>query len=301
MKYQNSILLLLALSVAVAAPAFADGAAVDRAAWLLDRADPGEASLQLASLPQIDVGGVTAPASDVRSDSQGGGRILPLAMSVVLPGLGEAYLGHKRGYLMMAADIAAWAGVKHYHDKGNDIKDEYLAFADAHWSETRLDNSFDIINFDPAWGNFYFGVTDMEDLPLWVSKEDDYREYYENLGKWDQFVFGWDDFISPVDLGYANVGGEVGAAYLKDPRVSLRRESYRALRRDSNDQFTNRDNLMYFNLLLRLFSLFQVAYLQGMLGGGDSGPKLEAGGVDVGIFAEPMGLTASRVGVKVSY
>ena len=32
--------------------------------------------------------------------------------------------------------------------------------------------------------------TGYENIPLWVSIEDDRREYYENLGKWDQFVFG---------------------------------------------------------------------------------------------------------------
>lgn len=298
MKSAFSSLLIAGLLLGAAAGASAE-AMRSSASWMLDRAEPGEATLQLASLPQTGVGGMTV--GGVEQQEKGAGKVLPMAMSAVLPGLGEAYLGHKRGYLMMAADIAAWFGVKHYHDKGNDLKDEYLAYADEHWSESRLDESYDIFN-DPAWGHFYFpDVTRKEDLPLWVSEEDDFREYYENLGKWDQFVFGWDDFVSPVDLGYDNVGGPTGAAYLKDPRVSDHREAYRALRRDSNDQFTNRDNLMYFNILLRVFSLFQVAYLQGMFGGDEPVLESSSDGARVGVFAEPIGFTASRVGVTVTY
>jgi len=137
----------------------------------------------------------------------------------------------------------------------------------------------------------------MEELPLWVSRIEDEREYYENLGKWDQFVFGWDDFIAPADLG---LGLEADIQYLKDPRVSANREIYRSMRRDSNDQFTKRDNLLYFNMLLRVFSIFQVAWLQGMFGDGDQ-PGASIAGYDVALVAEPVGMTGSRLGFTVSY
>ena len=50
--------------------------------------------------------------------------------------------------------------------------------------------------------------------------EEDRREYYENLGKWDQFVFGWDDFMRPDD--YASLPGNEDYAPTGDPEDRLR-------------------------------------------------------------------------------
>jgi hypothetical protein len=72
------------------------------------------------------------------------------------------------------------------------------------------------------------------------------------------------------------------------------------MREDSNNQFTNRDRLLYLNIATRVFSVLQVAYLQGMLGGG-SKSELRVSGHPVRIIAEPYGWTATRLGLAVSY
>ncbi|MHB8079011.1 MAG: hypothetical protein ACYDIE_07135 [Candidatus Krumholzibacteriia bacterium] len=293
----------LTLLTCAAGRAAADPAALPslaRADWLLDHlaATPGLAGPGgLSALDQPNETGGVGGGSAVTATDDGGrrGAALPMLMSAVVPGLGEAYLGHKRGYALMAIDVASWIGVAHYTNAGNRKRDEYYAYADAHWTEARLAAAYGDVSLP---GTFYFpGVTDYTALPLWVSVAADRREYYENLGKWDQFVFGWDDFLDPRDF---LVQSEYTSQDLQDPRVSTNRETYRAMREDSNRQFTNRDRLLYLNMATRLFSIFEVAYLQGLLGGGPK-DQLAIAGHPVTLIAEPVGLSSSRLGVSVAY
>lgn len=245
---------------------------------------------------------------------------IPMLMSLALPGAGEAYLGHKRGYLQMALDVGSWVAAAHYNDKGEDKKLEYYDYADEHWSEEKLAAAYDA-NWSveqPYWdpdfdymagdGLDYFNtedtpLNDYTDLPLWVSVEDDRREYYENLGKWDQFVFGWDDYTDPrlfLDDETVNIRN------LQDPRTSARREVYRDMRQASNDYFSKRDRFIYLSVAFRLFSVLQVAYLEGLLfGGGNGGQQepstLSMAGHEIDIFVEPVGISRGVLGAKVSF
>ena len=294
------LLIALTLAAAVAAPlacAAAD-AAPARSAWLVDRALDTEPGLDRAALPQSDIGGF--------ADLGGGGGVdrtsvaKPMLLSLLVPGLGEATMGYRRGYLMMALDAAAWVGVAKYHQDGVDKRELYYDYLDEHWSQDRLAAAFGGDANDYP-GTYYYGVNDHEDLSLWVSREDDEREWYENAGKWDQFVFGWDDFLDPRIL-YPGENIQAGdTSYFRDNTdVSPHRMIYREMRQDSNDAFHTRDNLVYFNMLTRVFSVLQVAWLGGVFSD-DGQAALSVGGHDVAIIAEPRGFTASRLGFSVSY
>ena len=87
---------------------------------------------------------------------------------------------------------------------------------------------------------------------------------------------------------------------LQQPWVSQNRETYRQMRIDANDAYEKSDRLLYVNLGLRVFSIFQVAYLQGLLGGGPKN-ELRVAGHTVEIIAEPRGWTSSRLGAAVSF
>jgi hypothetical protein len=304
------VLLALAAPASAAAPSLATNSG-----WLLRQADLAVASVT-GELPAnsglwlTDFG--TQRSEPKVSDGQRG-PLVPMLMSMVVPGAGELYLGYKRGLLLIAADAAAWYGVAHNADIGREKRDEYYAFADVHWSEGKLEAAYDP-DYDPnhpeysgiiGIGTRYFGVNGYEDLPLWVSARDDRREYYENLGKWDQFVFGWDDFqdpraflqLDPEDFDIAN---------LRDPRTSANREIYRQMRQDSNDAFARRDRFLYLNLGLRVISVLQVAYLEGLLfgNGGASSRRphqLEIAGREVDLIVEPIGFSRGVIGAKVSF
>ena len=62
----------------------------------------------------------------------------PVLMSLILPGAGEVAIGYKRGYFMAAADIFAWTQVAKYDSDGEDLRTEYIAFADEHYSDSDL-------------------------------------------------------------------------------------------------------------------------------------------------------------------
>jgi hypothetical protein len=103
---------------------------------------------------------------------------------------------------------------------------EIHAFADEHFSIDRLAAAFGSDANDFVGTFYYNAVNDHEDLSLWVSQEDDEREFYENLGKWNQFVFGWDDFIDPRDL----LGSPSATSQdLSLPEVSAHRVIYREM------------------------------------------------------------------------
>ena len=291
-----------------------------RAAWLLDRESLQSLALtgQLTQSGEFGGGAAVAPAA-VEVDGGRKGSALPVLASLVLPGAGEAMLGHKRGYLMMALDIFAWTQVAKKHSDGGELRDKYYAFADEHYSDDLLlaayvagGSSVDGFYRDGIGTDYFdFGaistLADLENLPLYVTVEDDRREYYENLGKWDQFVFGWDDFIRPDDdaltpAGYVPTG---------DPKtdfanawVSENRETYRQMRAESNDAFKSRDRWLYVNIGLRLFSVVQTAWLDGLLGG-DSGEggdgRLSVAGHEVRVIAQPTGLRRATVAAAVSF
>lgn len=298
----------------------ADEQGVARAAWLLQRES-------LQSLPltgelfQSDEFGGGSAVSPTAANTGGGrsGGALPVLASLVLPGAGEAMLGHKRGYLMMALDIFAWTQVAKNHSDGADLRDEYYAFADAHYSDANLAEAYLASSTDverDGMGELYFpsigtitGESGLNALPLYVTKEEDRREYYENLGKWDQFVFGWDDFLSPQS--YAQLPGNELYTPTGDPKidfanpwVSANRETYRLMRDESNDAFKSRDRWLYVNIGLRVFSVVQTAWLEGLLGGGgdDEGDsRLSVAGHEVRLIAQPTGLRRATLAAAVTF
>ncbi len=303
-------LVIAAVSAVIpVAPVLAEGAS-SRAAWLLGRTEMADLALTGQRFEQSEIGG----GGDVEVPGLEPGRVgmkgaWPVLMSLILPGAGEVATGYKRGYFMAAADIYAWTRVAKNHSDGGDLREEYIAFADEHYSDEDLVLAYTSLEGgereDLGAEYFNFGtidfVEDLDMLNLYVSKEDDFREYYENLGKWDQFVFGWDDFIRP-DSPPAGIDftptGEI--TDLRQPWISVNRETYRGMREVSNDAFKTRDRWLYANIGLRIFSVLQVAYLQGLLGGGPA-QDLEISGHTVSFEAAPMGLDRGMVAATVSF
>jgi len=306
-------LLALQGTMALAATASSTDVSTERASWLMQRGNWDDYALTGNVLEQGEFGttddtfGMGSYSSDEGGSGSPGWSMLA---SLVLPGAGEAMMGYKRGYAMMAVDIYAWAQVSKYHSDGGDLKDAYYAFADEHYSDETLVLGYQPGAFDPraGLGEYYFSeiingtVNDVDDLhylSLYVTVEDDRREWYENLGKWDQFIFGWDDFTRPdsrPDIYTPNGTTED----LHQPWVSANREIYRKMRDESNDAFKSRDRWLYVNIGMRVFSVLQVAYLSGMLTGGDS-YDLQVAGHPVNLLVQPYGMTAGTVAATVDF
>jgi len=107
-----------------------------------------------------------------------------------------------------------------------------VSYAETHWSESQLACAYNrnCLNEELAGvGQWYIPEVDNYlELPLWVSWETDEADFLANIGTWNQFVFGWDDFLHPrVFLGAEYEPGSI--SQLSDPRVSAHRETYRQM------------------------------------------------------------------------
>ncbi len=176
-------------------------------------------------------------------------------LSLVLPGAGEFYGESKlKAAAFLGLEALFWYGYFHYDGKGDDKKVEYRTYADANWdansyrdyllSEYFAEGFFYALNGDTLdFSNYYSdtaryqAVRANEDIiynmeeSLSVSVRDTIndlgfthhsvkisdQQYYENIGKYDQFVYGW--------------GGD------EFNLLPLIRSVYLGMRKDANDLY----------------------------------------------------------------
>ncbi len=165
--------------------------------------------LRVTSMPQV------GEASTPRARSG----LLAAAASGLLPGAGQVYAGNylkAAGFLL--AEISCWTFYARWDRDGDRIKTQFRQFADTHWREEDY----------WAWIAQESGkdVTDMAALREWERQhfshslhEQKDQQYYEMIGKYDQFNIGWDDTNTPRG------------------RDSARRDYYETLRDKSNKAY----------------------------------------------------------------
>ncbi len=126
-----------------------------------------------------------------------------LLLSALLPGAGQYYGGSLlKAVGFVAVEALSWTMYAVYNAEGNDIDAEFRDYADAHWIESDYwdwiaNHSGRDRNDLPAlreWEheNFSHGLHEQKD-----------QQYYEMIGKYDQFNSGWDDSeIGLLDDGW---------------------------------------------------------------------------------------------------
>jgi hypothetical protein len=163
--------------------------------------------------------------------------------SLIIPGSGELYAGSKiKALLFFGLDVSFWALYFNYHGKGKDKEDEYEIFADEHWSEDEykqwLIDRYDITSdtatyWDPVKQEWTYLSHHLPDSKT--------QQYYEMIGKYEQFSAGWDDWDTTSS------------------EVSENRDSYLNLRRDSNDLLNKAKYSAMFSLANHILSAFDAA------------------------------------------
>jgi hypothetical protein len=114
--------------------------------------------------------------------------------SALIPGTGQLYTGSKlKAVVFLGLEALTWTGQIVYDQKGDDKTAEFEDFADTYWSEDRYS---DFISDN--WPNS--GGDDEEAYDQWGYlvfthhlPDTKTQQYYEMIGKYDQFVFGWND------------------------------------------------------------------------------------------------------------
>ena len=142
--------------------------------------------------------------------------IVSMLCSAVLPGLGQLYLYREtrdpwllaRAPVYLAAEGYLWFGYKHNYDKGKDIKQDYMDYADEHWNLDRFLEQHPCCEDLPGecvtWEDFNYLCQGEFHYFLYTPRELDEEEYYENIGKYDAFVYGWDDWAGQTDYRTPN-------------------------------------------------------------------------------------------------
>jgi len=138
-------------------------------------------------------------------------------MSLAIPGWGEYYAGAKvRAAGFFGAEALTWIAWANWRSKGSDLRTEFRQFADQNWSEPRY-RAWQAYNagFQPESARYI----ETETLP---TKAEDTQQYYELVGKYKQFIYGWSD-LEGEPLGVDNLTID-----------SALQEQYETMRNDSN-------------------------------------------------------------------
>ncbi len=173
--------------------------------------------------------------------------------SLIIPGLGQRYAGSSilKSAVFLATEIGMWAGHLSSQSRGDDKTIEFKAFADGHWAEgdttgadyTDPDNPI-YSNLDAdtyrGWILDSLGIVGddtgfTEHLPSTKT-----QQYYEMIGKYQQFAAGWDDFVG-------------------DSTVTAHRSSYMDMRKTANDYLDNAKTFITFSIVVHLVSAFEAA------------------------------------------
>lgn len=217
----------------------------------------------------------------------------PLLYSLLLPGLGEWSLGYRgRATLQFAVEAGCWAGNFYYRDQGFQKRHEYEAYAEAHWEEARWASAW--TEEQPDW--LYWVTAEEWEALGWADGtkptavefdathagyleshfapyHEDPQHYYENLGKYDWYRWGWDDYGTDSD-------------------DSAHRYVYLALRKDSNAAFDHAKAFIFALVAARVVSLVDTYILLRRLddAGGDQAALAEGWHLQLGPeLARPAG------------
>ncbi len=203
-----------------------------------------------------------AEAPDSAATTPVKGKLVPgkaILLSAILPGAGQYYGKNPvMAGVFLALEAGALAGVWIYNSEGMSLEDEYMKLAADNWvygagayvgPETDFGHQY--VNYE-YWAATNFG-NDNEfggddvftgDIQAWMEKSwaqklsylpsngftheldpnDQDQQYYEMIGKYDQFAPGWPDYIE-----------DDATTWQTNASITQMRDSYLTKRKDSND------------------------------------------------------------------
>lgn len=165
--------------------------------------------------------------------------------SLAVPGAGQFYTGSKiKAGSFLAADVLLWGGYLLFHGKGVDKETAYKAYANDHYISSV---------FRDWWGTLDTSITNRYSHRLYFDDTGSpikSREYYENIGKYDEFQVGWDDI--GTNFPPEPVQGGAGV-------TSPHRRAYLDMRKQSNDYFAKATTMAMVSIANHIVSAFDAA------------------------------------------
>ncbi|MCE5249494.1 hypothetical protein LLG96_04655 [bacterium] len=201
-------------------------------------------------------------------------------LSLLLPGLGETYVGSKRGIAFLGVEAISWWMYFTNTNKGFDLEDDFRAFADEHWHyNDDTDSAGNPIDFNYwKWLDYKYikdksiGPEDYDRIEAELEKNADIsvhqlphppnQQYYEMIGKYPQFVYGWED-IDDLNDTVRNTNGTINYnENIKNIQSDIRNK-YEDMRYDSNKKLKAGQrgiHLMIINRVLSAIDAGRLAY-----------------------------------------
>jgi len=209
-------------------------------------------------------------------------------LSLILPGLGEAYVGSKRSLAFLGVEAVSWWIYSSYTKKGKDKEDDFRLYADTYWHYSDVfDSEGDTLDYDYfRWLKFHFneiGILpgDLSSnnhalidslLKLTVDNENSNisghavhnlpptktQQYYEMIGKYKQFSYGWEDIedhTPTIRQGDGSIKFDEGLSNI----VSPMRLHYEDLRDDSNQKIRTGQRGIHLMIINRVVSAIDAA------------------------------------------
>jgi hypothetical protein len=158
--------------------------------------------------------------------------LLAGAMSLLVPGSGEYYSErYLKSGIFLAFEAATLTAAIVYSNKGNNATTAFQNYANQHWSAVDYaiwinqnganyevsGNTYPTIAINPntslpSWQRVDFSVINAwealphtvgfsHELPTWNT-----QQYYELIGKYSQFKYGWDTYVAPDGTRYGDDG-----------------------------------------------------------------------------------------------
>lgn len=172
-----------------------------------------------------------------------------LALSALIPGAGQAYAGsYYKTAGFVAVEALSWTMFMIYNKEGKNIEREFQQFADTHW----IENDY----WD--WIARHSGIdrNNMDALREWEEERFSHhlhlvkdQQYYEMIGKYDQFNYGWDD----SDIGLLDEDWDIS-------KRSARRLYYEDRRDASNRAFKKATTGVTIAMLNHILSAIDAAW-----------------------------------------
>jgi hypothetical protein len=195
---------------------------------------------------------------------------IAILASAVLPGMGELYCYRSsrdtwtlaRVPVFLAVEGYLWYSYADNKDMGKDEKARYEAYADEHWSLDRfLANHPCCQGLGGCEGYEDYNESCKNDYNYfyYTPVEEDREEYYENIGKYNAFAFGWDDALDYGDPAFT---------YETPHRVE-----YVGIRNSSDDYLLKADQSLMGLIVNRVVSMIDTAWLSYRLSKGQDPEK----------------------------
>lgn len=146
-----------------------------------------------------------------------------MLLSAIVPGLGQMYSGHeKTGLAYLGIEAAGWTGFSILRTDGFETRRNARKIADAYYDSTTY-NAKKEESIEPP----------NRDLPYRDDGSLDDLEYYEDISKLNELIWGWDDHVPSID--------QVTGRAL--PGASATREAYKNQRTDGNNDLRASRNI----------------------------------------------------------